>query len=64
MADDFVNCVHKAANARGVDFNKGNLYGEDAEPIVTEGRETIAAVRVAALAGMETYLRERARLPM
>jgi hypothetical protein len=62
MANNFVNYVHKAANARGVDFNKGNLYGEEAEPIVTEGRESVDASREQALHAIRVYEFEKTRI--
>jgi hypothetical protein len=61
MATGFVDYVHKAANARGIDFNKGNFYGRDAEPIVTQGLENVDMAREQALLAIRAYNDERAR---
>jgi hypothetical protein len=62
MANNFVDYVQRAANARGLDFNKGNFYGEEESPIVMEGRETLAVSREQALRAIQVYRSERTRI--
>jgi hypothetical protein len=59
MGVGFAGYMAMAFNAKGVDFNQGKLYKASAEPVVTQGRETVDGFRAQALAEAQNY--ERAK---